>query len=96
MSDADRILSLRDKENEQGYDYSRQERSGLTKRDSFFQNMRIPRQNWNDIRVDYIYYPLKEKVSFISVCYRSMTSEICISSDCLHSAGSLIYYNICF
>ncbi len=61
MSDADRILSLRDKENEQGYDYSRQERSGLTKRDSFFQNMRIPRQNWNDIRVDYIYYPLKEK-----------------------------------
>ena len=61
MSDADRILSLRDKENEQGYDYARQERSCLTKRDSFFQNMRIPRQNWNDIRVDYIYYPLKEK-----------------------------------
>lgn len=61
MSDADRILSLRDKENEQGYDYSRQERSGLTKRDSFFQNMRIPRQNWDDIHVDYICYPLKEK-----------------------------------
>ena len=61
MSDADRILSLRDKENEQGYDYSRQEKSGLTKRDSFFHNMRIPRQNWNDIHVDYIYYPLKEK-----------------------------------
>lgn len=61
MSDADRILSLRDKENEQGYDYSRQEGSGLTKRDSFFQNMRIPRQSWDDIRVDYIYYPLKEK-----------------------------------
>lgn len=61
MSDADRILSLRDKENEQGYDYSRQEKSGLTKRDSFFQNMRIPRQNWNDIQVDYIYYPLREK-----------------------------------
>lgn len=61
MSDADRILFLQDKENEQGYDYSKQERSGLTKRDSFFQNMRIPRQNWNDIHVDYIYYPLKEK-----------------------------------
>ena len=61
MSDADRILSLQDKENEQGYDYSRQERSGLTKRDSFFQNMRIPRQNWDDIHVDYICYPLKEK-----------------------------------
>ncbi len=61
MSDPDRILSLRDKENEQGCDYSRQEKSGLTKRDSFFQNMRIPRQNWNDIHVDYICYPLKEK-----------------------------------
>ncbi|RKI75613.1 hypothetical protein D7V90_22635 [bacterium 1xD42-87] len=61
MSDADRILSLRDKENEQGYDYCRQEKSGLTKRDNFFQNMRIPRQNWDDIHVDYIYYPLKEK-----------------------------------
>ena len=61
LSDADRILSLRDKEKEQGYDYARQEKSGLTKRDSFFQNMRIPRQNWNDIHVDYIYYPLKEK-----------------------------------
>ena len=61
MSDADMILSLRDKEKEQGYDYAKQEKSGLTKRDSFFQNMRIPRQNWNDIRVDYIYYPLKKK-----------------------------------
>ncbi len=61
MSDADKIISLRNKELEQGYDYSRQEKSGLTKRDSFFQNMRIPRQNWNDIHVDYIYYPLKEK-----------------------------------
>lgn len=61
MSDADRILSLRTKEKEQGYDYVRQEKSGFTKRDSFFQNMRIPRQNWNDIHVDYIYYPLKEK-----------------------------------
>ncbi len=61
MSDEDRILSLQDKEQEQGYDYARQEKSGLTKRDSFFQNMRIPRQNWNDIHVDYIYYPLKEK-----------------------------------
>ena len=61
MSDADRILSLRDKENGQGYDYARQEKSGLTRRDRFFQNMRIPRQYWNDIHVDYICYPLKEK-----------------------------------
>lgn len=61
MSDADRIVSLRAKETEQGYDYEKQERSGFTKRESFFQNMRIPRQNWDDIHVDYIYYPLREK-----------------------------------
>lgn len=61
MSDADKIISLRNKETEQGFDYTRQERSGLTKRDSFFKNMRIPKQNWDDIHVDYIYYPLREK-----------------------------------
>ncbi len=61
MSDADRIISLRTKEMEQGYDYEKQEKSGLTKRDSFFQNMKIPRQNWDDIHVDYIHYPLREK-----------------------------------
>lgn len=61
MADADRIISLRNNEAEQGYDYSRQEKSGLTKRDCFFQNMRIPRQYWEHIQVDYIYYPLKEK-----------------------------------
>ncbi len=61
MSDADKIISLRNKELEQGFDYTRQEMSGLTKRDSFFKNMRIPTQNWDDIHVDYIYYPLREK-----------------------------------
>ncbi len=61
MSDADRIASLRKKENECGFDYASQERSGLMKRDSFFKNMNIPRQNWDDIHVDYIYYPLREK-----------------------------------
>lgn len=61
MSDHDRIQFLCEKENEHGFDYERQERSGLSKRDSFFQNMNIPRQNWDDIRVDYIYYPLREK-----------------------------------
>lgn len=61
MSDADKIISLRNKEIEQGFDYTRQEISGLTKRDSFFKNMRIPKQNWDDIHVDYIYYPLREK-----------------------------------
>lgn len=61
MSDADRIDSLCKKENECGFDYACQERSSLTKRDSFFKNLNIPRQYWNDIHVDYIYYPLREK-----------------------------------
>ena len=63
MSDTDKLIALRTKENEQGYDYEKQEKSGLTKRDSFFKNMRIPRQYWDYIQVDYIYYPLKEKYS---------------------------------
>ena len=61
MSDADRIISLQNRENEQGFDYTRQERSGLTRRDSFFRSMRLPEQNWEDIHVDYICYPLREK-----------------------------------
>lgn len=61
MSDADRIISLCEKENERGFDYSRYEKINLTKRECFFQNMRIPIQNWDDIHVDYIYYPLREK-----------------------------------
>ena len=61
MSDADKISSLCNKEIEQGFDYTKQEKSGLTKRESFFKNMRIPEQNWDDIHVDYIYYPLREK-----------------------------------
>ena len=61
MSDADRIVSLREKEMEQGFDYSRCEKQPLTKRECFFQNMRIPWQNWDDIHVDYIYYPLRKK-----------------------------------
>ena len=61
MSDADQISSLCHKENEHGFDYSCHEKTGLTKRDSFFHHMRIPKQNWDDIHVDYIYYPLREK-----------------------------------
>ena len=61
MSDADKITFLCAKENEKGFDYAKQEKSGLTKRNSFFKNMRIPEQNWDDIHVDYIYYPLCEK-----------------------------------
>jgi len=61
MTDSNRIADLCRKENEHGFDYVSQERSGFTKRDSFFKNMNIPRQNWDDIHVDYIYYPLREK-----------------------------------
>lgn len=61
MSDADRLISLREKETEQGFDYIRQEKTGLNRRDSFFQNMRLPVQYWEYIHVDYIYYPLREK-----------------------------------
>lgn len=63
MSDAGKLIALRTKETEQSFDYEKQEKTGLTKRDSFFKNMRIPRQYWDYIQVDYIYYPLKEKYS---------------------------------
>lgn len=61
MADADRISYLCAKENEHGFDHVRQEQTGLTRRNSFFKNMDIPRQNWDDIQVDYICYPLREK-----------------------------------
>lgn len=61
MSDIDRIISLRANEKEKGFDYEKQERSDCSKRDRFFQNMRIPKQYWEYIQVDYIYYPLREK-----------------------------------
>lgn len=61
MSDYDRIISLRYSETEQGFDYNKQEKTGYTKRDSFFKNLNVPLQYWNHIQVDYIYYPLKEK-----------------------------------
>lgn len=61
MADADNMAALCTREAEPGFDYTRQENSGCTKRDTFFKNMRIPRQYWNYITVDYIFYPLKEK-----------------------------------
>lgn len=61
MSDSDKIIFLRNKETEQGFDYAKQEKSGCTKRNGFFQHMGIPKQYWEDIYVDYIYYPLIEK-----------------------------------
>ena len=61
MSDYDRLISLRCNETEQGFDYNRQEKTGCTKRDSFFKNLNVPQQYWDYIQVDYIYYPLREK-----------------------------------
>ena len=61
MSDYDRLISLRCNETEQGFDYNKQEKTGCTKRDSFFKNLNVPQQYWDYIQVDYIYYPLKEK-----------------------------------
>lgn len=61
MSDADSLISLRNREMETGYDSILQEKTGYNKRNSFFKNMRIPEQYWENIQVDYIYYPLREK-----------------------------------
>ncbi len=61
LSDAENMSRLCSKEKEHGFDYSKQEASAFTKRESFFLNMGIPRQHWEDIQVDYFYYPLKEK-----------------------------------
>ncbi len=61
MSDYDRLISLRCNESEQGFDYNKQEKTGCTKRDSFFKNLNIPQQYWDYIQVDYVYYPLREK-----------------------------------
>jgi len=61
MTDFDRLISLRNNETKQGYDYNKQEKAGCTKRNSFFKNLNVPQQYWDYIQVDYIYYPLKEK-----------------------------------
>ena len=61
MADANNLINLKHKELEQGFDYVKQEKVGYNKRDNFFYNFNIPRQYWDYITVDYIYYPLKEK-----------------------------------
>lgn len=61
MSDADNLIALRNREMETGYDPILQEQTGYNKRNSFFKNMRIPEQYWENIQVDYVYYPLREK-----------------------------------
>ena len=61
MCDPDNLISLREKETQQGFDFNKQEFIGFNKRDAFFHNYNIPRQYWDYIKVDYIYYPLKEK-----------------------------------
>ena len=43
MADANKITFLRNKETEIGFNYEKQERSGCTKRDTYFQNMKIPK-----------------------------------------------------
>lgn len=55
------MAALGTKETESGFDYNRQESSDCNKRDTFFKNMKIPRQYWNYITVDYIFYPLRER-----------------------------------
>jgi len=61
LCDYERLISLRCNESEAGFDYTRQEKTGCTKRDSFFKNLNIPLQYSDYIQVDYIYYPLREK-----------------------------------
>ena len=61
LSDNERLYSLENKEYENGFDYDRQESSGLSKRNTFFKNFNVPKQYWDYIQVDYIYYPLREK-----------------------------------
>lgn len=61
LCDYDRLISLRTNELEQGFDYNRQEKTGYSKRDSFFKNLNVPQKYWDYIQVDYVYYPLKEK-----------------------------------
>ena len=61
LSDNERLYSLENKECENGFDYDRQESSGLSKRNTFFKNFNVPKQYWDYIQVDYIYYPLREK-----------------------------------
>ena len=61
ISDYQNKLSLEAKEKERGFDYNTQELKSVNKRDAFFQNYKIPRQYWDYISVDYIYYPLRER-----------------------------------
>lgn len=63
MSDANNLIYLKQKETETGFNYNTQEQTGYNKRDSFFYNMNIPKQYWDYIQVNYIYYPLREKYS---------------------------------
>lgn len=61
LSDDENLSSLKAKEYERGFDYNTQEPSGLNKRNTFFKNYGVPKQYWEYIEVNYIYYPLREK-----------------------------------
>ena len=61
MKDLDKIKKLLDQESQQGYDFKKQEHHNINKKLLIFQNMKVPKQYWEDITVDYIYFPLEEK-----------------------------------
>jgi hypothetical protein len=60
MSDIGSLERLKEKENEDGFDYITQRHTGLNKRDTIFKNYKVPRQYWENIKVNYVYYPLRE------------------------------------
>jgi hypothetical protein len=61
MSDMVELNKLEENQYKDGYDYYTQERTGFNKRDSVFQNYKVPRQYWQNIKVNYTYFPLREK-----------------------------------
>lgn len=61
MCDLNNLEDLKIKESQPGYNYSNQEPSSVSKKLTFFKNMNIPQQYWDYIKVEYVYFPLKEK-----------------------------------
>jgi hypothetical protein len=60
MSDISNINDLKEKEYDEGYNYDAQEYTGLNKKDTIFKNYNVPRQYWQNIKVNYVYFPLRE------------------------------------
>lgn len=61
MCDLNNLEDLKIKESQPGYNYYNQEPSSVSKKLTFFKNMNIPQQYWHYIKVEYVYFPLKEK-----------------------------------